>query len=217
MPILDPARSILLVIDFQGKLVQQVHRSAMVLETTRRLMKLAELCSVPVVLTEQYPKGLGPTEAGLKAQFDALSVPTFLLEKTAFSCCGDPARRLGNEYLFQMQAQRNIEVLNNYKVKKIVTGCAHCFNSMAIDEYFDSAFGPLPYRSIRFRHETVPWTYRKGEAATVNYTDAGPLTRETDWSRLPGHAGPPGAPHSLHSFSQFQSPYATLFGNGNPS
>jgi len=91
MPILDPARSILLVIDFQGKLVQQVHRSAMVLETTRRLLKLAELCSVPVVLTEQYPKGLGPTEAGLKAQFDGLATPTFLLEKTAFSCCGDPA------------------------------------------------------------------------------------------------------------------------------
>jgi Fe-S oxidoreductase len=46
------------------------------------------------------------------------------------SCCGDPARRLGNEYLYQMQAQRNIEILNNYKVKKIVTGCAHCFNSI---------------------------------------------------------------------------------------
>jgi Fe-S oxidoreductase len=46
------------------------------------------------------------------------------------SCCGDPARRLGNEYLYQMQAQRNIETLNKYKVRKIVTGCAHCFNSI---------------------------------------------------------------------------------------
>jgi Fe-S oxidoreductase/nitrate reductase gamma subunit len=46
------------------------------------------------------------------------------------SCCGDPARRLGNEYLFQMQAARNIETLNTYKVKKIVTGCAHCFNTL---------------------------------------------------------------------------------------
>ncbi|HSW57252.1 MAG TPA: (Fe-S)-binding protein, partial [Dehalococcoidales bacterium] len=54
------------------------------------------------------------------------------------SCCGDPARRLGNEYLYQMQAQRNIEILNNYKVKKIVTGCAHCFNTLK-NEY--SAFG----------------------------------------------------------------------------
>jgi Fe-S oxidoreductase/nitrate reductase gamma subunit len=46
------------------------------------------------------------------------------------SCCGDPARRLGNEYLYQMQAQRNIEILNKYQVKKIVTGCAHCFNTL---------------------------------------------------------------------------------------
>jgi nicotinamidase-related amidase len=90
MPILDPARSILLVIDLQGKLVHQVHRSAMVLEATRRLMRFADLFTVPVVLSEQYPKGLGPTEAGLKALFDGLSTRTFLLAKNAFSCCGDP-------------------------------------------------------------------------------------------------------------------------------
>ena len=81
--------------------------------------------------------------------------------------------------------------------KSMLRGCAHCFNSMAIDEYFSNSFGPLPYRSIRFHHETVPAGYRKGEAATVNYTDAGPLTRETDWSRLPGHAGPSGAPRTI--------------------
>ena len=49
-------------------------------------------------------------------------------------CCGDPARRLGNEYLFQMQAQQNIELLNNYGIKKIVTGCPHCYN-MLKNEY----------------------------------------------------------------------------------
>jgi UDP-galactopyranose mutase len=81
--------------------------------------------------------------------------------------------------------------------KSMLRDCAHCFNSMAIDEYFDDAFGPLPYRSIRFHHDTVPADYRKGEAATVNYTDAGPLTRETDWSRLPRHAGPAGAPRTI--------------------
>lgn len=89
MPLLDPARSILVVIDFQGKLVQMVHRPALVLETTRRLMRLADHFSVPVVLTEQYPKGLGPTEAGLRATYDALSTPKYFLEKTAFGCCGD--------------------------------------------------------------------------------------------------------------------------------
>ncbi len=45
-------------------------------------------------------------------------------------CCGDPARRLGNEYLFQIQAQQNIELLNNYGIKRIVTGCPHCYNTL---------------------------------------------------------------------------------------
>ena len=47
------------------------------------------------------------------------------------SCTGDPARRLGNEYLFQTQAQMNIETLQSANVKKIVASCPHCFNSIA--------------------------------------------------------------------------------------
>jgi Fe-S oxidoreductase/TM2 domain-containing membrane protein YozV len=47
------------------------------------------------------------------------------------SCTGDPARRLGNEYLFQTQAQQNIETLQAANVKKIVASCPHCFNSIA--------------------------------------------------------------------------------------
>ena len=46
------------------------------------------------------------------------------------SCCGDPARRLGNEYLFQLQAQKNIKILKNYHVKKIVTACPHCYHTI---------------------------------------------------------------------------------------
>ena len=46
------------------------------------------------------------------------------------TCTGDPARRMGNEYLFQMLAGQNIETLNGYNVKKIVTICPHCFNTM---------------------------------------------------------------------------------------
>lgn len=45
-------------------------------------------------------------------------------------CTGDPARRIGNEYLFQMLAAQNIETLNTYKVKTIVTACPHCFNTL---------------------------------------------------------------------------------------
>jgi len=46
------------------------------------------------------------------------------------SCSGDPAKRAGNEFLFQMQAMTNIEVLNAYEIKKIVTTCPHCFNTL---------------------------------------------------------------------------------------
>jgi heterodisulfide reductase subunit D len=46
------------------------------------------------------------------------------------TCTGDPARRAGNEFLFQMQATANIQVLDGYKVKKIVTACPHCFNTL---------------------------------------------------------------------------------------
>jgi Fe-S oxidoreductase/nitrate reductase gamma subunit len=49
-------------------------------------------------------------------------------------CTGDPARRLGNEYLFQILAQRNIETLQRYGVKKILTQCPHCFNTL-LNEY----------------------------------------------------------------------------------
>ena len=46
------------------------------------------------------------------------------------SCTGDPARRAGNEFLFQMSALQNIEVLNGYEVQKIVTACPHCYNTL---------------------------------------------------------------------------------------
>ena len=46
------------------------------------------------------------------------------------SCTGDPAKRAGNEFLFQMQAVTNIEIMNGYSVKKIVTACPHCFNTL---------------------------------------------------------------------------------------
>lgn len=49
-------------------------------------------------------------------------------------CTGDPVRRAGNEFSFQMMAFQNIQILNNYGVKKIVTACPHCFNTLA-NEY----------------------------------------------------------------------------------
>ncbi|MBA7647811.1 putative iron-sulfur-binding oxidoreductase FadF [subsurface metagenome] len=51
-------------------------------------------------------------------------------------CCGEPARRLGNEYLFQIQVEKNVELLKSYNVKKIVTACPHCYNTIK-NEYPD--------------------------------------------------------------------------------
>lgn len=55
---------------------------------------------------------------------------SFAVLGTEESCTGDPAKRAGNEFLYQMQALGNIEVLNGYKVTKIVTTCPHCFNTI---------------------------------------------------------------------------------------
>ena len=54
----------------------------------------------------------------------------FAVLGTEESCTGDPARRAGNEFLFQMQAMSNIQVLNGYGIRKIVTACPHCFNTI---------------------------------------------------------------------------------------
>jgi len=55
---------------------------------------------------------------------------SFAVLGTEESCSGDPAKRAGNEFLFQMQAVTNIEVMNGYGIKKVVTACPHCFNTI---------------------------------------------------------------------------------------
>ena len=58
---------------------------------------------------------------------DKLGISYAILGKEEM-CTGDPVRRAGNEFMFQMMAYQNIQVLNNYGIKKIVTACPHCFN-----------------------------------------------------------------------------------------
>src|SRR5690349_7318145 len=60
----------------------------------------------------------------------------FAVLGTEETCNGDPARRAGNEFLFQMQAMNNIQVMNGYGIRKIVTACPHCFNILK-NEYPD--------------------------------------------------------------------------------
>jgi nicotinamidase-related amidase len=89
MELLDVNRSILVVIDYQGKLMEMIHRPQLVIASAIRILKLADLFGVPVVLTEQYPQGLGATHPEIRATFDALSSKKLYLDKTSFGCCGD--------------------------------------------------------------------------------------------------------------------------------
>ena len=91
MELLDVKRSMVLIIDLQGKLMGMIERPGLVAAATRRLLKLADVFEVPVILTEQYPQGLGATHSQVRAVFDAIAVPKRHLEKTSFGCCGDPA------------------------------------------------------------------------------------------------------------------------------
>jgi len=60
----------------------------------------------------------------------------FAILGTEEKCSGDPARRIGNEYLFQQRAKENVEVLRRHGVRKIIASCPHCFNTFA-NEYRD--------------------------------------------------------------------------------
>jgi UDP-galactopyranose mutase len=85
-----------------------------------------------------------------------------------------------------------VVTLNTAFTVSMLKGIRHCFNSMAIDEFYEFRFGPLPYRSIRFHAETVPTESVQSEVPTLNFTDDGPFTRVTDWSKLPCHVHTPG-------------------------
>jgi nicotinamidase-related amidase len=90
MGLLERDRSVVVAIDLQGKLMEMIHRPALVVAATRRLLRLADLFEVPVVLTEQYPQGLGPTHPEVLAELDALAAGRRRVEKSGFSCCGEP-------------------------------------------------------------------------------------------------------------------------------
>jgi heterodisulfide reductase subunit D len=96
-------------------------------------------------MAELFAKGESPDVlfwVGCAGSFDQRAQKitrafAMILEKAGISyailgkeemCTGDPARRAGNEFMFQMMAYQNIQMLNNYAVKKIVTACPHCFN-----------------------------------------------------------------------------------------
>src|SRR5262245_48561675 len=89
--LLDAERSVVVVIDLQGKLMEMIHRRDLVIAGTKRLLQIAEIFARPVILTEQYPEGLGSTHPEIHAAFEALTTPKQYVRKVAFGCCGDPA------------------------------------------------------------------------------------------------------------------------------
>jgi len=81
----------------------------------------------------------------------------------------------------------NIRIdLNTKFEKSMLASYDFCFNAMPIDEYFSYALGELPYRSLKFHHATHEGTPEQGWSIT-NFTDSGPITRETAWHSLPYH------------------------------
>ena len=85
-------------------------------------------------------------------------------------CCGEPARKLGNEYLYQMMATENIELIKGYGVKKIVTTCPHCLNTLGRD-YKDLGFDiPVEHYSVYLSELIKTGKLTLGEQEKYHYT-----------------------------------------------
>ena len=94
----------------------------------------------------------------------------FAVLGTEESCTGDPAKRAGNEFLFQMQAMMNIKVLNSYHITKIVTACPHCFNTLkneypALGGHYKvfllNEFLKALFKEVRFTFEDVVFKVKR--------------------------------------------------------
>jgi Fe-S oxidoreductase len=106
-----------------------------------------------------------------------------ILQKTGISfavlgpeegCCGDPARRMGNEYLYSMLVAKNIETFEKYKVKKILTTCPHCYNSLK-NEYPQFGGNYEVIHQTEFLKNLLDQkklTLHNGSALTVTYHDS---------------------------------------------
>ena len=101
--LLDRARAVLVVIDVQTKLAPLIEEPARLAWSIRRLIDAAKLFGIPILATEQYPQGLGPTVPELAEPLAALGVK--IHAKQSFSCCGSP------EFVEQLQATGRTQII----------------------------------------------------------------------------------------------------------
>jgi Fe-S oxidoreductase/nitrate reductase gamma subunit len=104
-------------------------------------------------------------------------------------CCGDPARRVGNEYLYQILAQTNIETFQRYNIQKILTTCPHCYN-MLKNEYSQLGFSREVVHHTTFLWESLKkgqLNLKESQARTITYHDPCYLGRYSDIYEPPRH------------------------------
>ena len=90
MELSDAGNAFLLVVDIQGKIARMVQGSHELQTRVAKLLRVADLFDVPVVVTEQYPKGLGKTATELAGLLEQLNLEKHLFTKSFFGCCGEP-------------------------------------------------------------------------------------------------------------------------------
>ncbi len=110
--LLERGDAMLLVIDIQERLAVVMKEKEKVVKNTQHLLELAKMINIPVVVTEQYPKGLGRTVPELQS-----SIPGYKpIEKTSFDCCGEPSflaeiRKLGKKKIIVTGMETHVCVL----------------------------------------------------------------------------------------------------------